>query len=179
MVAARHITAPLIFLSACNTAPVYNLTKTIANAFVAEGAFAVTAAYMPLSIKEASVTYLRLLRLLHMASKGCIHKNWLSFVSYLLRTSAIYESFYNDIDNEGVNDETLKIQSELAMESVSFENRHSLYEKMKRGVSAEGKKFSFERHVPNYLMYSTIGRADLIDFEVTRKSLANHTANFS
>lgn len=39
----HHISAPLIFMSACTTAPLYNLTKTIVNSFIAAGALAVTA----------------------------------------------------------------------------------------------------------------------------------------
>lgn len=172
-VAATHISAPLIFMSACSTAPVYNLTKTVANAFIGEGAIAVTAAYMPLPVLESSVTYMRVLRLLEEASTKMIHKNWLSFISHVLRTSSIHESFVeHHLDSKGGNPDILKVQSQQILESIPFSSRREVFRSLLKGISVGGERITSENHIPNYLMYTTIGRADLVDFEVYHETLS-------
>lgn len=166
-----NISAPLIFMSACTTAPLYNLTKTIVNSFIAAGAVAVTASYMPLSINEASVTYMRLLYQLKFASTECIHKNWLSFISYVLRTSAVHESFLDMAHPDKSDNATHDIHTDTIIEAFQFKRRKAVFDRLKKGITVDNKKISFDKHVPNYLMYTTVGRADLIDFEVSRDAI--------
>lgn len=173
VVAATHISAPLIFMSACSTAPVYNLTKTVANAFIGEGAIAVTAAYMPLPVLESSVTYMRVLRLLEEASTKMIHKNWLSFISHVLRTSSIHESFAeHHLESERGNPDIMKAQSQQILKSISFGSRREVFRSLLKGISVGGERITSENHIPNYLMYTTIGRADLVDFEIYHETLS-------
>ena len=53
--------------------------------------------------------------------------------------------------------------------SMFFENRPKLYRKLKADEEVEGLKYDFSKAVPHYLMYTTIGRADLIMFESSMK----------
>ena len=46
-----------------------------------------------------------------------------------------------------------------------FENRRTLYENLQQGNVPNGFKANYSTVTPHYLMYSTIGRADLIEFE--------------
>ena len=65
-IASRGISARLIFISACNTAPCYNDVNTVANAFLEQGASAITSSYLPLDVKESSILYIRILNQLNM-----------------------------------------------------------------------------------------------------------------
>lgn len=170
---SQQIVAPLIFLSACNTAPLYNLTKTIVNSFVATGALSVTASYMPLSIMESSITYMRMLRLLKEAATKCIHKNWLSFISYVLRTSAVHESFLSKYEPSGKGEEERPRleHTEMIIKALQFDYRRDVYNQLRKGIKVDGKKISFQDLIPHYLMYTTIGRADLIDFEASNEAI--------
>ena len=49
------------------------------------------------------------------------------------------------------------------------EDRPKLYRKLKADEEVEGLKYDFSKAVPHYLMYTTIGRADLIMFESSMK----------
>ena len=49
--------------------------------------------------------------------------------------------------------------------SMYFEKRAELYRRLKADEEVEGLKYDFSKAVPHYLMYTTIGRADLIMFE--------------
>ena len=51
--------------------------------------------------------------------------------------------------------------------SMVFENRAKMYRKLRDGEEVvEGLKTDYSKAVPHYLMYTTIGRADLIEFEL-------------
>lgn len=164
-IAERHIHAKLVFLSACNTAPTYNDVNIIANAFFESGAFAVTSAYLPLDIRESSTLYIRLLHRLAEAANQQIHRNWLAFISHLLRTSFIMSPLLDDVvANSEVSDRSKGI-TDMTITSMTFQNRRSLYKKMMSGIGTEQGHYDYSGRIPHYLMYSTLGRADLIEFE--------------
>lgn len=168
------ISAPLIFISACNTAPTYTPTNIIANAFFEVGAKAVTSTYLPLMIDTSSVTYIRLLNQLSQCSKKSIHSNWLAFTSHILRTSHIMQPFIKARnDGKDVDHKKMEEQSTLMTESMLFNNRRKIYSKIKDGIDFDGIKYSTDNVSPEYLFYSNLGRSDLICFSSWKKEYQN------
>lgn len=151
----------LVFLSACNTFTTYNTINTIANAFFQIGANAVTTSYMPLHVLPATVLYIRLLRNLNEAAHKNIHLNWLSFISHLMRTSYIHAPIGKK-ENINLKKEIQDTLSELSVQSMFFDKRREVYEKLKFTKSLN---CNYEYIIPHYLMYSTLGRADIILFK--------------
>lgn len=164
-IAERKIHAQMIFISACNTAPCYNDVNTVANAFLEVGASAVTSSYLPLDVDESSVLYIRIMKQLNIAAKHNIHRNWLAFVSHILRTSYIMTPLVESV-REGKKIDPI-LTGKLNTMSMVFENRAKMYRKLRDGEEVvEGLKTDYSKAVPHYLMYTTIGRADLIEFEL-------------
>ena len=153
----------LVFLSACNTFPAYNSVSTIANAFFETGSHAVTTSYMPLEIQPATTLYCRMLANLDLAANKMIHRNWLAFMSHLLRTSYLHAPMYKDIDK--MNTVLSTKLAKLTTESMLFRNRRTIYEELNTNEFTETMKADYKDIIPHYLMYSTLGRADLIRFE--------------
>lgn len=165
-IADNFISVPLVFLSACNTAPTYDVSNIIANAFFQVGAKSVTSSYLPLDIRTSSVTYIRLLRQLSMCAKQSIHKNWLAFVSHIFRTSFIMEPYLKAIEEKKVQfEEVHEEQSEMVTKSMFFRERNEIYKKLTIGFEAKGKVYNIDSILPEYLFYSNLGRSDLIYFE--------------
>lgn len=170
----HHVAVPMVFLSACNTAPTYNMSNTLANGFVQSGSLAVTSSYLPLDVSESSTVYLRLLKQLSVASQQCIHKNWLAFVSHILRTSYIHQAFYDyykktkkSIEDVAING----LNTQYLTRSMIFDCRRKVYEELHAGLDVEGIHVETSHKIPHYLMYTTLGRADLIDFESYHEDL--------
>lgn len=161
----NQISAPLVFLSACNTAPTYNSINTIANAFFEIGSLSVTTSYMPLDIKESSVLYIRILNQLSQAANHFYHKNWLAFISHIQRTSFILSPLIGIDEKVEEMWDSAKKKGEILAISMYFENRRILYENLQKGEIPNGFKANYSNVTPHYLMYSTLGRADLIEFE--------------
>lgn len=153
----------LVFLSACNTFTAYNSVGTIANAFFEVGANAVTTSYMPLDVIEAATLYIRLLSNLSKAANKSIHRNWLSFISHLLRTSYIHAPMLEHTDK--MNPELSKALADLSTKSMLFENRRKLYTELNNNSFTSKVGANYNYIIPHYLMYSTLGRADLIRFQ--------------
>lgn len=163
----NKVSVPLVFISACNTAPTYNATNTIANGLFEAGSIAVTSAYLPLEINKSSITYLRLLNSLAYASQHPMHNNWLSFICHILRTSFIHDAFESYYANSEKPIEQIANSAPTfyTTKSMIFEKRRELYEELQSGIEIEGHKVNYNNKIPHYLMYSTLGRADLIRFQ--------------
>lgn len=162
-----HIKPRLVFLSACNTFTTYNTVETIANAFFEAGSLAVTTSYMPLQINPATQLYCRLLNNLEFATTHNIHINWLSFISHLLRTSYIHaplERVIKKPELDKVIDRDALIS--LSAESSLFNKRRSIYENLNNNAFTKSLNADYQFIIPHYLMYSTLGRADLVRFEI-------------
>ena len=155
----------LVFLSACNTFNTYNTIATIANAFFQVGSLAVTTSYMPVMVQPATTLYIRLLNNLHIAANKRIHKNWLSFMSHLLRTSYIQAPIDN-VNKKG-NEPNLYELTSLTTQSMHFKNRREIYKNLNNNSFTKGMGANYQNIIPHYLMYSTLGRADMIRFEVS------------
>lgn len=170
----HHIQVPLVFLSACNTAPTYNMVNTLANGFVQSGSLAVTSSYLPLDVSESSTVYLRLLEQLSVASSQSIHKNWLAFISHILRSSYIHQAFCNYYKNtkKSIVDVAVNgLSTQYLTRSMIFDCRRKVYEELHAGLDVEGIHVDTSHKIPHYLMYTTLGRADLIDFESYHEDL--------
>lgn len=164
-IAKRGIFARLVFISACNTAPCYNDVNTVGNAFLEVGASAVTASYLPLDVEDSSIIYLRIMQQLAIAAKQDLHKNWLAFIAHILRTSFIMSPMVETANEEKPIDHM--ITGNVCALSMIFQNRSKLYKKLKAGEDVMGLRYDFGKITPHYLMYTTVGRADLIAFEVS------------
>lgn len=170
----HHVAVPMVFLSACNTAPTYNISNTLANGFVQSGSLAVTSSYLPLDVSESSTVYLRLLEQLSVASQQSIHKNWLAFISHILRTSYIHQAFYDYYKEtkKCIEDVAIKgLNTQYLTRSMNFDCRRKVYEELHAGLDVEGIHVETSHKIPHYLMYTTLGRADLIDFESYHEDL--------
>lgn len=66
---------------------------------------------------------------------------------------------------------THDIHTDTIIEAFQFKGRRDVYNRLRKGITFGNRKISFDKHVPNYLMYTTVGRADLIDFEVSREAI--------
>lgn len=166
-VVKRQIQAPLVFLSACGTAPTFGTFKIIATAFLEAGALSVTSTYLPITISSGSYLYARVLT--ELAGELGQFGNWLSFICHIIRTSSIVECF-DDIysqDDEHTSrvDET---RDSILRDVKHFENRRRIYHELDAIIhnanEKRGSRLMFTNKVPEYLYYSTIGRADLIHF---------------
>lgn|GEM_PF-1176657 len=157
----------LVFLSACNTFTTYNTVSTIANAFFQVGAAAVTTSYMPVLIEPATTLYTRLLNNLNIAASQNVHRNWLAFMSHLMRTSYIQAPIYRAVNKDvKIDIDTL---THLTTESMFFRKRTEIYKNLNTNTFTKGLGADYQNIIPHYLMYSTLGRADLIRFETSLK----------
>ena len=157
----------LVFLSACNTFTTYNTISTIANAFFQLGAAAVTTSYMPVLIEPATTLYTRLLNNLNIAASQNVHHNWLAFMSHLMRTSYIQAPIYRAVNRDVKIDIDTLIR--LMTESMFFRKRREIYKNLNTNAFTKGLGVDYQNIIPHYLMYSTLGRADLIRFETSLK----------
>ncbi len=168
------ISAPLVFLSACGTAPTYGTINTVANAFFEAGALSVTTTYIPIMINTASTLYLRILNNLSYAATKPIHKNWLNFISHMIRSSSISEAHATAL-LQGKGDKSqmfFDANVNALNDSLVFEKRRDLYKELDSRINSltnENKKY-FDEVVPEYLAYSNLGRSDLIYFESWKES---------
>lgn len=154
----------LVFLSACNTFTAYNTVSTIANAFFEVGAMAVTVSYMPILIIPATVLYARLLINLGEAAIKNIHHNWLAFISHLMRTSFIMSPL-EVLNPEKIDSSIIEKLGFVNTLSMGFHNRSKIYHQLHDRYSMEEIGVKYNMLLPHYLMYSTLGRADLVRFE--------------
>jgi hypothetical protein len=165
----NNIVAPIIFLSACGTAPTYGTINVIANAFFEAGALSVTSTYLPISVNSGSVLYLRLLNKLDFAAKNVIHKNWLEFISHLIRTSPINDSYILALDKKDEINKTewVILNTKSLTDSLVFYKRRKLFNEINETISkyTNDQRNYFSEIIPEYLLYSNLGRGDLILFD--------------
>lgn len=168
IIARKFITAPLVFLSACGTAPVYGTINTIANAFLGTGCLSVTATYLPVEINSSSILYIRLLSKLTTAAENGLHKNWLEFVSHVIRSSFLTYRFRQAIDKAGkdLENKLLDYSAEVIRSSLNFDKRAEIFKNIDNKIKVIGgiEAAIDTNYIPEYLFYTNIGRSDLIYF---------------
>ncbi|WP_333597772.1 CHAT domain-containing protein [Chryseobacterium flavum] len=177
----NEIFAPIVFLSACGTAPTYGTMNPIANAFFEAGALSVTSTFLPIAVDSGSILYLRLLSKLEYALKKTIHKNWLEFISHIIRTSTINEAYLDALfDNITIEkSDYTKSHLESLMDSLQFHKRRKLYRELDEKISKMSQKDKeyYSSQIPEYLLYTNLGRSDLIFFENWRSENIDSNLN--
>ncbi|QHV95625.1 CHAT domain-containing protein [Spirosoma endbachense] len=164
----NHISAPIVFLSACSTAPTYGIVNTVANAFFQTGAFSVTTTYLPVEINAASILYIRMLNKLGEASNQILHKNWLEFISHIIRTSYIQTTYQKVREKVKISKKDISSQNvDALVESMFFNTRRTLYTELSKNIRRLNQidQAALDAIVPEYLFYSNLGRGDLLLFE--------------
>jgi hypothetical protein len=176
----NKIFAPIVFLSACGTAPTYGTMNPIANAFFEAGAISVTSTYLPISVEAGSVLYLRILNKLDYASKKCIHKNWLEFVCHVIRTSSLNEAYGMALKKtaNAQSKDYADSNIEALIESLSFSKRRYLFNDLDNKIKklTNDNRSYYSEVIPEYLLYSNLGRGDLILFDTWRDKFLNTNA---
>lgn len=186
------ISAPIVFLSACHTNPNYGYLNKLADAFFEAGCLSVTATYFPISIANGTNLYYRVLLNLANAVKYSVHRNWLAFISHILRTS-----YYKDIINETTDTVTksvidIKLKSKILkdLKKLNVDTGLHIMKPSLRIEAMEGffaelekvcpKEFISRNTVPEFPFYTNMGRGDLIEFsnwrqEFKKQNLPNST----
>jgi hypothetical protein len=182
----NNITAPLVILSACWTAPLYGYVNTLSEAFLESGTLAVLSAYLPINIFTATVLYTRMLLNLRSAAIHPLHPNWLSFLAHNLRTALITQAlFSNKTPPTSLEEDDIynvKEASEWINKSMDFDERPALFKKWEERLSDQcndrssmsGVSFKSKEVVHEYLYYTITGRADLIPFESYENWITNN-----
>ena len=166
---AHRITAPIVYLSCCNTNPNYGYINKIQDAFFEAGAITVTGTFLPISIKRGTNYYLRLLELLRMNISKTMHKNWLEFICYTIRSSIMHDAFSKAIERLGrmINDEETMSLSKLIHDILIFSKRREIFQQLiTHGIRlSEDLVVTIDDTDSEFLMYNHYGRPDLILFE--------------
>lgn len=171
----NKIHVPLVFLSACTTNPTYGFVNSITNAFFSGGSFSVTTTFLPISIVNGSLTYLRLLRHLDSVATNGDFPNWLSYISHITRT-AFFSDIVFQLSNQIVKRSKNKQKTILDIlnkldkikdNTVSFPSRRATFEQLNQELNKLDKdlRISFESFIHENLLYSHLGRSDLIKFQ--------------
>ncbi|PWJ91292.1 CHAT domain-containing protein [Flavobacterium araucananum] len=160
------LSAPLVFLSACETMPNYGYVKLISDAFMEAGAYSVTTTFLPINIKDATSLIVRLLSNLVQLKSKSYHINWLSFMSHILRTCLIFETI-NKSRKFLTEEITTEEIAEIMTKSMKFELRFEALAELDRLLTkkSKSKKLRLIDLENEWMMYSIIGRADLIYFK--------------
>ncbi|MBT1712356.1 CHAT domain-containing protein [Fulvivirgaceae bacterium PWU5] len=179
MIVKEQIFAPIVFLSACHTNPNYGYINKLADAFFEAGCISVTATYFPISIRSGFNVYLRVLNSLAHASRNPAHKNWLSFVSHIIRTSYImdlstyvYEFTVTSSLTMDAKDELINRVQELTLQATirmtRFHDRVNAKDDYIESLKAILPTTfpSIDNIVPENAFYTNLGRGDLIMFKV-------------
>ncbi|MHC5355045.1 CHAT domain-containing protein [Myroides sp. LJL115] len=154
------ISAPLVFLSACETFPNYGYVKLLSDAFMETGAYCITTTFLSIKIIDAATVIIRLLNNLHQLKSNSYHLNWLNFLSHILRSSLVYETINKSrkyLKEEITNDEITRIVTKL----MRFEDRIEAFHDLNILIQEKSeKKITFNQLDNEWLSYSIIGRAD-------------------
>lgn len=182
LITKKHIVAPIIVLSACNTSPNWGYINNITQAFFEAGAISITGTFFPIGILSGTVFYNRILINLKSAQNEKIHDNWLSFISHTIRTHYLSETaiaacnkiYASNLDNKTKEDTIILIKNTIAKlmtMSMQFSNRRYVYENIEKEMQSihpilKNKIFNipFEQ-----LIYTNLGRGDLIFFDSWKK----------
>ncbi|WP_221391007.1 CHAT domain-containing protein [Dyadobacter sp. NIV53] len=165
------ISAPIVFISACQTMPNYGYIKLLSDAFFQAGALTVTATYLPISINEGARVIRRILRNLHQHQDRIIHFNWLAFISHTLRGEFVHSVIEKLTFQEKRNDINSGLFSEVLLDLMVFDRRTTAWNRLSEYLKSIGSSITSDFWATHHewLSYTTIGRADLIYFENWRK----------
>jgi len=147
--------------------PNYGYVKLLSDAFMEAGAYSVTSTFLPIKILDAATLIVRLLNKLDQLKSNPYHKNWLNFMSHVLRTSLIHESIRSAIDKleEPVTVEEI---ATILTKTMQFDQRKEALWDLDKLLSSRSKSgvLKFGQLDNDWLFYSIIGRADLLNFKL-------------
>lgn len=168
LIVENSIIVPLVFISACGTAPVYGTFNPIANAFLQMGSRSVTSTFLPIDIDSSTMIYLTILNNLDSTSKKGSFNNWLEYICFNIRSSFLHRTFISFIEE---NPEYEKKYYELIDNVLYFKKRSSVFDEtikiqnlIPRKIYKNNKSKYFE-----FLYYTNIGRGDLVLFEKNKE----------
>ena len=169
---------PLVILSCCWGTPIYGNSNTIAQAFFEKGSFSVLSTFLPISIDRGFILYFRILNNLAYSAKHGMHENWMNFISHNIRTSYFDDMLVPVINKFGIqvldNSRYTKLRSEWGAKCWHREARYSTYKEAKGTVlncikdsyrTRAEKLLKNSDTIPEFMLYTHLGRGDLIKFE--------------
>ncbi len=174
----NNISAPIVFLSCCNSQPNYGYIHKIQDAFFQAGALTVTGTFLPITIQRGTIYYLRLLNLLNVEFSRQVHRNWLSFISQVIRSSIIHEAYIKaniKLNREMTSEEKEKLSLVLLETHIFSKRREIFHNLMNDGIKlSDDLSITIEDTESEFLMYSHYGRPDIILLDSKKeKSAAN------
>ena len=164
VIEANFISIPLIFISACGTAPIYGTFNPIVNSFISMGSKSVTCTFLPVEIDNSTMVYLTILNNLNNVSrKGSFH-NWLEYISYSVRSAFLHRTFTPIINDDKKYE---KPYHDMIQQILYFEERAKVYKSVRNIQKTLPKKVYQKNKAKAYefLYYTNIGRADLVLFK--------------
>jgi len=180
-IARDKLVAPLVFLSACHTNPNYGYLNKLADAFFEVGCISITATYFPISILSGSNIYFRLLKNLSNAAKAPVHKNWLEFVSHVVRTSYYKDVVYatmRNVESSETNEKdkgkilrTLhKLNIRIGVNMLRADRRIEIMKEFEEELKNICPKDLIDtKTISEFVFYTHMGRGDLVRFESWNK----------
>ncbi|NJC28009.1 hypothetical protein [Neolewinella antarctica] len=160
----HNISAPIVFLSACGTAPNFGLIDSIAQGFFQAGSKSVTSTFLPIDINLGSITYINMLIRLQASVHDGAYVNWLEFIADIGRKTYI-ESIVAEMlhSNNGAKGSIDNLHTEWLSQLSTIDLRKRLFKFL---YTTDNKmiKNAVSKVVPEYLFYTHMGRADLIIF---------------
>ena len=95
-----------------------------------------------------------------------IHRNWLAFMSHVQRTSYLLQPLVEASKKGKTFDaEAMMLQTMSDAKSMMYSKRRSIFKGLSNCTIARKVNVRYEDQIPHYMMYSTLGRADLIQFQ--------------
>jgi hypothetical protein len=190
----HNISAPLVIMSSCYTAPTYGFVGPLAHAFFQTGSFAVLSSILPLSMTGANVLYARILGNLRIALKDNIHDNWAGFISHNLRTSLfddylvhvsnkLESNFSEWVDKEDFNRIRIAWQMEACFHSSIPKSYYDLKSHIIKIARPEYKNevatilSDLNDFCPDAFAYTLMGRADLLKMPQRQMLFDKHASD--
>jgi len=166
-ITANNIVVPLVFLSACGTAPTYGTFNSIANAFLQCGSRSVTSTYLPVETDNATMAYLAILNNLGKVAIEGRFKNWLEYICYSIRSTFLHRIYAPVLLEGNTNVEVKKEYFKLAQDVLVFARRKHVFKDAERLLKSLPSRKSniLKPKAYEFLYYTNIGRGDLVLFK--------------
>ncbi|MDP0500736.1 MAG: hypothetical protein Q7P63_11635 [Verrucomicrobiota bacterium JB022] len=177
IVADQFPQIPLVILSSCWGAPLYGCTNTIAHAFFETGTYALTCSLLPVDIALGTMLYCRVLNNLTYLSKKATHSTWNEFISHVNRTSYLSNLVQACAKKNGnflIPEIYLRNHTEWSTKLMFPHRREITYKDTFEYILKSAKPGFIKKikpllqsgaFLPEFLLYTTFGRADLIRFK--------------
>ncbi len=168
---------PLVILSCCWGTPIYGNSNTIAQAFFEKGSFSVISTFLPISIDGGFSLYFRVLNNLAYAVNNRVHESWLNFISHNIRTSYmdnLLQAIFNKFDLNILEEDNYKeLRLIWQVNCMNRKTRCAAYKNTNQIVlncikasykQKVEKLLKTSKIIPEFMLYTHLGRGDLIKF---------------